>query len=67
MNGARSGCIQEAISALCDRAEFLARIADAQAIINVRAYSRFDREAFEHAPRLGMISIEGRPEHVVNP
>jgi lactate dehydrogenase-like 2-hydroxyacid dehydrogenase len=25
----------------------------------VRAYSRFDREAFEHAPRLGMISILG--------
>jgi D-3-phosphoglycerate dehydrogenase len=42
-----------------DRPEFFARIADAQAVINVRAYSRFDKEAFDHAPRLRMISILG--------
>lgn len=42
-----------------DRAEFFSRLADARAVINVRAYSRFDQEAFEHAPRLGMISILG--------
>ncbi len=42
-----------------DRAEFFARLADAHAAINVRAYSKFDRETFEQAPRLRMISILG--------
>ena len=42
-----------------DRAEFFERISDAQAVINVRAYSVFDKEAFDHAPRLGIVSILG--------
>lgn len=42
-----------------DRAEFFKRIADAQAVINVRAYSTFDKEAFDHAPNLGIVSILG--------
>jgi D-3-phosphoglycerate dehydrogenase len=42
-----------------DRAEFFSRIAEADVIINVRAYSRFDDEALAQAPRLKMISIQG--------
>ncbi len=42
-----------------DRAEFFKRIAEAQAVINVRAYSMFDKEAFDHAPHLGIVSILG--------
>lgn len=42
-----------------DRAEFFKRIADAHAVINVRAYSTFDKEAFDHAPNLKIISILG--------
>ena len=42
-----------------DRSEFFERIAGAQAAINVRAYSMFDKEAFDHAPRLGIVSILG--------
>jgi D-3-phosphoglycerate dehydrogenase len=42
-----------------DRAEFFDRIADAEAIINVRAYSKFDQEAIERAPKLKIISILG--------
>jgi phosphoglycerate dehydrogenase-like enzyme len=42
-----------------DRAEFFDRIADAEVVVNVRAYSTFDEEALEHAPKLKMISIQG--------
>ena len=42
-----------------DRAEFFRRIADADALINVRGYSKFDDETFEHAPRLKLVSVLG--------
>jgi phosphoglycerate dehydrogenase-like enzyme len=42
-----------------DRAELFARIADADVLINVRAYTVLDDEAFAHAPRLRMVSILG--------
>ncbi|MGE3271644.1 MAG: hydroxyacid dehydrogenase [Chloroflexota bacterium] len=42
-----------------DRDEFFSRIAEADVVINVRAYSRFDAEAFSHAPKLKMISVQG--------
>jgi phosphoglycerate dehydrogenase-like enzyme len=42
-----------------DRAEFFDRIADAEVVVNVRAYSTFDEEALERAPKLKMISIQG--------
>jgi D-3-phosphoglycerate dehydrogenase len=42
-----------------DRAEFFSRIAPAEVVINVRAYSTFDDEAFAHAPNLKMVSILG--------
>lgn len=42
-----------------DRDEFFSRIAEADVVINVRAYSRFDDEALSHAPRLKMISVQG--------
>src|SRR2546421_3162724 len=42
-----------------DREEFFRRIVDADAVINVRGYSRFDDEALERAPRLKLISILG--------
>ncbi|MCC7371039.1 MAG: hydroxyacid dehydrogenase [Chloroflexi bacterium] len=42
-----------------DRDEFFSRIAEADVVINVRAYSRFDEEALSHAPKLKMISVQG--------
>jgi phosphoglycerate dehydrogenase-like enzyme len=42
-----------------DRAELFRRIEPADMVVNVRAYSVFDDEAFGHAPRLKMISILG--------
>jgi len=42
-----------------DRAELFDRIAPADVIINVRAYTALDDEAFEHTPRLKMVSILG--------
>ncbi len=42
-----------------DRAELFERIAAAEAIINVRAYTALDEEALAHAPRLKLISILG--------
>jgi D-3-phosphoglycerate dehydrogenase len=42
-----------------DRAELFERLADAEVAINVRAYTTFDDELFEHAPRLKLISILG--------
>ncbi len=42
-----------------DRAELFSRIATADVLINVRAYTRLDDEAFSNAPRLKMVSILG--------
>jgi phosphoglycerate dehydrogenase-like enzyme len=42
-----------------DRDEFFKRIAEADVVINVRAYSRFDDEALARAPRLKLISVQG--------
>jgi phosphoglycerate dehydrogenase-like enzyme len=42
-----------------DRDEFFGRIGEAEVVINVRAYSRFDDEALARAPRLKMISVQG--------
>jgi phosphoglycerate dehydrogenase-like enzyme len=42
-----------------DRLELFARLADAEAVINVRAYTALDAEALEHAPKLRLISILG--------
>jgi D-3-phosphoglycerate dehydrogenase len=42
-----------------DRAELFERIAQAEVLINVRAYTVMDDEALSHAPRLRMISILG--------
>lgn len=42
-----------------DRAELFARLAPADVVINVRAYTRLDDEALAAAPRLRMLSILG--------
>jgi phosphoglycerate dehydrogenase-like enzyme len=42
-----------------DRAELFGRLADAEVVINVRAYTALDAEALEHAPKLRLISILG--------
>ncbi|HEY0583758.1 MAG TPA: NAD(P)-dependent oxidoreductase, partial [Chloroflexota bacterium] len=42
-----------------DRDELFGRLADADVVINVRAYTRFDEEALAHAPKLKLISILG--------
>jgi len=42
-----------------DRAELFERIAEAEVLINVRAYTALDDEAMSKAPRLKMISILG--------
>ena len=42
-----------------DRAELFRRIAPAEVLINVRAYTTLDEEAFAHAPRLRLVSILG--------
>ncbi len=46
-------------SRAADRAELFDRIADADVIINVRAYTALDEEALAHAPNLKLISILG--------
>jgi D-3-phosphoglycerate dehydrogenase len=46
-------------SRAADRAELFERIAPAEVLINVRAYTRLDEEAFAHAPRLRLVSILG--------
>jgi D-3-phosphoglycerate dehydrogenase / 2-oxoglutarate reductase len=46
-------------SRYADRAEFFRRIAPADAVINVRAYSTFDEEALAQAPKLKLISVQG--------
>jgi phosphoglycerate dehydrogenase-like enzyme len=42
-----------------DRSELFQRIVEAEAIINVRAFTLLDEEALQHAPKLRMISILG--------
>jgi phosphoglycerate dehydrogenase-like enzyme len=42
-----------------DRGELFARIAEANVVINVRAYTMLDDEALSHAPSLKMVSILG--------
>jgi D-3-phosphoglycerate dehydrogenase len=42
-----------------DRTELFERIRPAEAIINVRAYTALDDEAFSHSPRLRIVSILG--------
>ena len=42
-----------------DRAELFDRLEPAEVVINVRAYTALDDEAFSHAPRLRMVSILG--------
>ena len=42
-----------------DRAELFDRLASAEVIISVRAYTALDDEAFSHAPALKMVSILG--------
>jgi phosphoglycerate dehydrogenase-like enzyme len=46
-------------SRAADRAELFSRIASAEVLINVRAYTALDDEAFAHAPHLKMVSILG--------
>ncbi|MHB8644386.1 MAG: NAD(P)-dependent oxidoreductase [Thermomicrobiales bacterium] len=53
------GTVTVHTSRFADRAEFFQRIAEADIVINVRAYSLFDDEALRHAPRLRCISILG--------
>jgi D-3-phosphoglycerate dehydrogenase len=42
-----------------DRAELFRRLAEAEAIINVRGHTKLDAEALGHAPRLKLISVVG--------
>jgi D-3-phosphoglycerate dehydrogenase len=42
-----------------DRAELFGRLAEAEVVINVRAYTALDAEALSHAPKLRLISILG--------
>jgi D-3-phosphoglycerate dehydrogenase len=53
------GTVRLFTSRAADRAELFERLADADVVINVRAYTALDDEAFEHAPRLKMVSILG--------
>lgn len=53
------GTVTVHITRYADREEFFARIASAEVIINIRAYSIFDEEALSHAPNLKLISILG--------
>lgn len=53
------GSVRIYTSRAADRAELFARIADAEVIINVRAYTALDAEALQHAPKLKLISILG--------
>ncbi len=53
------GAVTVHTTRFADRAEFFARIAPAEVVINVRAYSVFDEEALDHAPDLRLISILG--------
>ena len=42
-----------------DRPQLFERLAEAEVVINVRAYTTFDAECLGHAPKLRMISILG--------
>jgi len=53
------GDVQTFTTRFADREEFFARIADAEVVINVRAYSQFDEEALALAPKLKLISVQG--------
>lgn len=53
------GTVQLHTTRASDRAELFERIAPAEVIINVRAYTALDDEAFAHAPHLKMVSILG--------
>lgn len=53
------GQVRVHTSRAADREELFTRIADADVLINVRAYTALDAEALQQAPRLKMISILG--------
>ncbi len=53
------GTVQLHTTRASDRAELFERIAPAEVIINARAYTALDDEAFAHAPLLKMVSILG--------
>ena len=53
------GSVRLHTSRAVDRADLFGRIVTADVIINVRAYTLLDDEAFQHAPRLKLISILG--------
>lgn len=42
-----------------DREEFFRRCAEAEVVVNVRGYSKFDEEALERLPRLKLVSVVG--------
>ena len=53
------GAVKLHTTRAADRAELFHRLQPAEVVINVRAYTALDDEAFSHAPRLRMISILG--------
>lgn len=53
------GTVQLHTTRAADRAELFSRLAPADVLINVRAYTRLDDEAFSNAPHLKMVSILG--------
>jgi phosphoglycerate dehydrogenase-like enzyme len=53
------GSVSLHTSRAANRATLFERIAPADIVINVRAYTTLDDEAFAHAPRLKMVSILG--------
>lgn len=53
------GTVEIHTTRAADRAELFARIATAEAVINVRSYTLLDDEAFAAAPHLKLVSILG--------
>lgn len=53
------GAVRLHTTRAADRSELFTRLAPAEVVINVRAYTALDDEAFSHAPRLRMVSILG--------
>ena len=53
------GSVRVFTTRAADRDELFARLAPAEVAINVRAYTTFDAEALDHAPKLELISILG--------
>jgi phosphoglycerate dehydrogenase-like enzyme len=53
------GTVELHTTRAADRAELFGRIATAEVLINVRAYTSLDDEAFAAAPRLKLVSILG--------